>query len=136
MGRPRARTVEITEKVGGSNRSRVENQQDPNVLGDSPRAPVFLSAGAAKIWSLILPGLEERQLVDAIDALTLVQYCEAYSQWQIERKRRKNRNPAEIAKWFDRAFRLAKDLGLSIKARTSITIPSKKDDDGLDALVA
>lgn len=73
------KTPTALKRLRGTDQPCRRNQSEPAPRPGVPDAPVFLDAAARTEWHRLLPELEVRGLLEAIDLAVLAVYCTAWS---------------------------------------------------------
>lgn len=127
-------------RTSGELKKRAKNEQKLNFGSENLKPPKWLSAKAKKVFKLIVDLYKETTFLNDADFVTLCQYCDWYSEYLACNTRLKNQgrsiggkpNPElrmklQISSELDR---LARELGLTPAARSSLAIHLADDDQG------
>lgn len=158
---PIGRPANVSEFMGARPyrvRQATPASAKPGMTGTAPKMPSWLKKDreAAAEWRRVVPELERRGVVCALDAMALAMYCSAWSHLQAcqkvlteqgttyETKRGVVHPRPEVRQaqqWSQLLLNSARELGLSPTARRRMHLPDQHEDpkaspwDELDALI-
>ena len=131
-------TAELERRGSWRAKSR---KNEPQFPASVPSCPKWVGAFGKVEWRRIAKLLAERGVVTAIDRNVLAMYCEAFHQFRVAQqtvaeegatyisdKGNTLPHPAarDMATWWDKALKAAREFGLTPAARVGLTIKEPK----------